>query len=102
MNDAAALVTKARLDDRINAVYLFGHSEGSLIALEVAAKVKVDGIISAAGAGRQIFELMREQLSRQLVARGSEGVRRARPGATRGQAGRAEGGVAAAALQPPT
>jgi pimeloyl-ACP methyl ester carboxylesterase len=68
VSDAAALVTMARVNDKLGDVYLFGHSEGSLIALEVAATTKVDGIISAAGAGRPVGEVMREQLSRQLDA----------------------------------
>ena len=37
VSDAAALVTKARLNDKLAGVYLFGHSEGSLIALEAAS-----------------------------------------------------------------
>jgi len=68
VSDAAALVTMARTNDKLSGVYLFGHSEGSLIALEVAASSKVDGIISAAGAGRVVADLMREQLGRQLSA----------------------------------
>lgn len=68
VSDAAALVAMARVNDKLGGVYLFGHSEGALIALEVAANTKVDGIISAAGAGRAVGEVMREQLARQLDA----------------------------------
>ena len=67
VSDAAALVSMARVNDKLSGVYLFGHSEGSLIALEVAAQTKVDGVISAAGAGRPPGELMHEQLARQLL-----------------------------------
>lgn len=67
VSDAAALVAMARVNDKLAGVYLFGHSEGALIALEVAATTKLDGIISAAGGGRPLGELMREQLARQLV-----------------------------------
>ncbi|HEX6836195.1 MAG TPA: alpha/beta fold hydrolase [Polyangia bacterium] len=66
VSDAAALVAMARVNDKLSGVYLFGHSEGSLVALEVASTSKVDGIISAAGAGRVVADLMREQLGRQL------------------------------------
>ncbi|MGZ3405780.1 MAG: alpha/beta hydrolase [Polyangia bacterium] len=66
VNDAAALVTMARINDKLAGVYVFGHSEGSLIALKLAAMTQVDGIISAAGAGRPLAELAREQLERQL------------------------------------
>ena len=66
VSDAAALIAMARVNDKLSGVYVFGHSEGSLIALKPAATSKVDGIISAAGAGRVVSELMREQLARQL------------------------------------
>jgi pimeloyl-ACP methyl ester carboxylesterase len=66
VSDAAALVAMARVNDKLSGVYLFGHSEGALVALEVAATSKVDGVITAAGAGRLVADLMREQLARQL------------------------------------
>jgi pimeloyl-ACP methyl ester carboxylesterase len=66
VNDAAALVTMARINDKLAGVYVFGHSEGALIALKLAAMTKVDGIISAAGVGRPVAEVAREQLERQL------------------------------------
>ena len=66
VSDAAALVAMARVNDKLSGVYLFGHAEGSLIALEVAATTKVDGIVSAAGTGRLAADLMRDQLGRQL------------------------------------
>jgi hypothetical protein len=59
--DAGALVTMARTNNKLASVFVFGHSEGSLIALKLAARTKIDGIISAAGAGRPIVELVREQ-----------------------------------------
>ena len=68
VSDAVAMVALARHKPEFSKVFLFGHSEGSLIALEAAARAHVDGIISAAGAGRPIFELAREQLARQLPA----------------------------------
>jgi uncharacterized protein len=67
VSDAAALVAMARVNDKLAGVYLFGHSEGALIALEAAATSKVDGVITAAGPGRPAGDLMREQLSRQLL-----------------------------------
>jgi pimeloyl-ACP methyl ester carboxylesterase len=66
VGDAAALVAMARTNKKISSVYVFGHSEGSLIALKLAARTKLDGIISAAGAGRPVIELVREQYARQL------------------------------------
>ncbi|MCU1277558.1 MAG: alpha/beta fold family hydrolase [bacterium] len=66
VNDAAALVTMARINNKLAGVYIFGHSEGALAALKLAAMTPVEGIISAAGPGRPVGELLREQLSRQL------------------------------------
>ncbi len=68
VNDAAAMVALARLDERFSGVYVFGHSEGALIALKLAARTAVDGIISAAGPGRPVAELAKEQFARELPA----------------------------------
>lgn len=66
INDAATLVTMARLNDKLSGVYVFGHSEGALIALKLAAMTKIDGIITAAGPGRPVVEVAKEQLAKQL------------------------------------
>jgi len=47
-------------------VTILGHSEGSLIGMLAAQKVKVDGYISVAGPGRPATELLIDQLSKQL------------------------------------
>lgn len=44
-------------------IYVAGHSEGSLVALHVAQTFPLSGLISLAGAGRPIQEVLREQLS---------------------------------------
>lgn len=44
-------------------IYLAGHSEGSLVALQAAQRFPVSGLISLAGPGRPIQEVLREQLS---------------------------------------
>ncbi len=44
-------------------IYIAGHSEGSLVALQVAQDFPVSGLISLAGAGRPIQDVLREQLS---------------------------------------
>ena len=67
VSDAAALVAMARVNDKLAGVYLFGHTEGALIALEVAATTRVDGVISAAGPGRPMGQLMHDQLAHQLL-----------------------------------
>lgn len=47
-------------------IFVAGHSEGSLIALLLAQKKDVAGIISIAGAGRKASNLISEQLTAQL------------------------------------
>lgn len=44
-------------------IYVAGHSEGSLVALQVAQGFPLSGLISLAGAGRSIQDVLREQLS---------------------------------------
>ncbi|MCA1663346.1 MAG: alpha/beta hydrolase [Myxococcales bacterium] len=46
VSDAAALVAMAKVNDKLSGIYLFGHSEGALIALEVASTNKLDGVSS--------------------------------------------------------
>lgn len=44
-------------------ITLIGHSQGSLLGMLAAQKVKVDGYISLAGAGRSIDEILKKQLN---------------------------------------
>ncbi len=48
-------------------IYVAGHSEGSLIGMMVAEKVRPKGFISIAGAGRKAGDILKEQLSNQLT-----------------------------------
>jgi hypothetical protein len=66
--DAAAVVEQARTDARLGPVMVLGHSEGGLIALVLAQKVPIDGLVLVATAGRPLAIVLREQLSRQLDA----------------------------------
>lgn len=47
-------------------IYIAGHSEGSLIGMMIALKLKPAGFISIAGAGRKAGELLKEQVAVQL------------------------------------
>lgn len=49
-----------------NRILIAGHSEGSLIGLLIANKVKADGFISLAGAGRKAGILLKEQTKSQF------------------------------------
>lgn len=63
VNDAVRWVEFLRKDKRFSKVVLAGHSQGSLVAILVAKKCKVDGVISLAGAGRPIDQILYDQLS---------------------------------------
>jgi hypothetical protein len=63
-DDAAAWVAFLRKDPRFKRVFIAGHSEGSLVGMLAAQRVKVDGFISLAGAGRRIPALLHEQLAK--------------------------------------
>jgi uncharacterized protein len=68
VEDAVAVAARVRSDTRFSAVSVLGHSEGGRIAIDVAARGSVDGLILVATAGRPLAVLLREQLSRQLDA----------------------------------
>ena len=60
-------IAKAIGDDpRFSEVHVIGHSEGSLVGMIAATSTKVDSIVSIAGAGRPIEEVLIEQLTAQL------------------------------------
>lgn len=63
VNDAAAWTQQLLDNPNFSKVYLMGHSQGSLIAILVAQKIKnVTGVISVAGAGQRIQHILRKQL----------------------------------------
>ncbi|MEG2365784.1 MAG: alpha/beta fold hydrolase [Alistipes sp.] len=67
VGDAAALVSYLKAQS-FKRIVLVGHSEGSLIALCVAAtSPDVSGVISLAGAGFPVDEIIQIQLAGQLV-----------------------------------
>jgi hypothetical protein len=66
--DAAAWLERLKADPRFKSVYVIGHSEGSLVGILAAGRVPVTGFISLAGAGRNIADVLLEQLTPQLPA----------------------------------
>lgn len=66
IDDAAAWVEHLKSDDAFTEVGIIGHSEGSLIGMVAAERASADSIISIAGAGRPIDEVLMEQLEAQL------------------------------------
>jgi len=64
--DATAWIEKLQEDPRFAAVVLIGHSEGALIASLAASRQPVAALITLAGSGRPIDEVLREQLQGRL------------------------------------
>ena len=66
IDDAVLWGQKLRGDKRFSVVAIAGHSEGSLIGMVAARKMKADAFISIAGAGRPVGQILLEQLKQQL------------------------------------
>lgn len=64
--DAAAWIEKLQGYPRFSSVILIGHSEGALIASLAAARQPVAALITLAGSGRPIDDVLREQLQGRL------------------------------------
>ena len=62
----AAWVAFIKTDKRIQKVFIAGHSEGSLVGMLAAQKVKVSGYISIAGAGENIDKIITWQYGQQM------------------------------------
>jgi len=67
VDDAVAWIARLRSDSRFSHVVVAGHSEGSLIGMAAAARTRVDGFVSIAGAGRRASDILRDQLRRQFA-----------------------------------
>ena len=63
IDDAETLTRWLSRQPEIGPVFLIGHSEGSSIALAVASRVKVAGVVSLEGAGRRFSDVLRSQLA---------------------------------------
>ncbi len=68
VNDAAAWLNLLKKDSRFKSVFVIGHSEGSLVGMLAAEQTPVTGFISLAGPGRNIADVLLEQLKPQLTA----------------------------------
>ncbi len=62
MNDAAAWVRQMQADQRFAGMGLVGHSEGSLIALAVANETPVKAVVSLAGPGEPLADVLQRQI----------------------------------------
>ncbi|HEX8636851.1 MAG TPA: alpha/beta hydrolase, partial [Pyrinomonadaceae bacterium] len=66
IDDAVMWGQKLRADKRFSTLTIAGHSEGSLIGMVAAQKMKADAFISIAGAGRPVGQILLEQLKAQM------------------------------------
>jgi pimeloyl-ACP methyl ester carboxylesterase len=66
IDDVIAWIKLLKDDPRFSGVVVLGHSEGSLISIAASNKVSgLLGVVSVAGAGKPVYELLREQLSNE-------------------------------------
>ena len=68
VGDAVAWGRQLRADPRFGRLVLVGHSEGALIALMAAPQLGADGVVTIAGPGRRLQDVLREQLEARLPA----------------------------------
>ena len=66
--DVRSWIASIRQRTGVNCVWVLGHSEGSLIALAAGQQTNgVCGVISVAGAGRKLSDVIRDQLRSNLA-----------------------------------
>ncbi|WP_099593020.1 MULTISPECIES: alpha/beta hydrolase [Pseudomonas] len=84
--DAVAWGRKLRADPRFGPLILLGHSEGALIATLAAEQAGASAVITVAGSGRPVADVLREQLAQRLppaeLARGNTVIDRLQAGQT--------------------
>ena len=64
--DVEAWAQKLRANSRLSQLILLGHSEGALIASLAAEKARASAVISVAGSGRPVGDVLREQFEERL------------------------------------
>jgi len=67
IDDAIAVIDYFIGKERFSKIIFVGHSQGSLVGM-IASRLRADGFISIAGAGRPINEILLEQLLLQAPA----------------------------------
>lgn len=65
-DDAAAWITQLKHDASFTKIIVVGHSEGALIGLLAANRVRPDGYVSLEGAGERASIVLRQQLAGRL------------------------------------
>jgi hypothetical protein len=62
VSDAIGFIHQLQTDKRFSSVVVAGHSEGSLVGMLAAEQANLGKFISIAGAGRNIADVMKDQL----------------------------------------
>lgn len=62
VSDVVSIVSFFRKQKQYGKIILAGHSEGSLVGILTAEKIRVDGFISIAGAGKPIDKILKNQI----------------------------------------
>ncbi|GAB3886142.1 alpha/beta hydrolase [Spirosoma agri] len=81
VSDAVGFVRQLQADNRFSKVIVAGHSEGSLVGMLATIQTKASGLISIAGAGQNIADVLKKQFQalpesqRQLVYRDLDSLR---------------------------
>lgn len=66
VSDAVGFINQLKADKRFSTVVVAGHSEGSLVGMLAAEKTKSSKFISLAGPGRNIADVLKDQLKAGL------------------------------------
>jgi pimeloyl-ACP methyl ester carboxylesterase len=66
VDDAVAWSARLKTDTRLGPLILMGHSEGALVATLAAERAGAVALISVAGTGRPVDQVVREQLQDRL------------------------------------
>ncbi len=66
VNDVVEWIQWLQKDKRVKGIFVAGHSEGSLIGILAAQKIKTQGFISIAGPAKGIAEIITGQYAAQL------------------------------------
>ena len=66
VDDAAAWARVLRADARFSTLTIAGHSEGALIGLVAAPRAGADAIVTIAGPGRPLQDVLKQQLENRL------------------------------------
>jgi len=67
--DAVAWSQKLQADERFSSLTIVGHSQGAQVGMNAAWLTNADGFVSLSGPGRNLFDLLRDQLASSLPVR---------------------------------